>query len=98
MPKIHPGHEVLSLFGMAHNNIALNQAAASKSLAATLISAFFIILTLGAILALSTGSFTFNLPQLAQSISASSVSSVEPVAFEPGRAVSQKISQGYLSR
>ena len=96
MPKIHPGHEVLSLFGMAPHQSALNHVVASKSLAATLISAFFIVLVLGAILALSTGSFTFSLPQLAPSTSASSINSGEPVAFEPSRAVSQQISQGYL--
>lgn len=98
MSKIHPGHEVLSLFGMTTHNSALNQALANKSLATTLISAFFIILAVGAILSLSTGNFTFSLPQISPNVSASAVEIGESVAFEPSRAVSQEISRGYLSK
>jgi len=98
MPKVHPGHDVLSLFSMAHHNTALNQAAASRSLTATLISAFLIIIVASLALAFSTGSFSLNLPAVASSASASTIVGEEAVAYQPSQAVSQTISQGYLSK
>ena len=101
MPKIHPGHEVLSLFGMPTNNPALNQVASSaftnRSIVATLVSAFLIILAASLILAFTIGNFNFSLPAVAPTVSTSNFNSInEPVAFQPSQAVSQEISRGYL--
>lgn len=97
MPKVHPGHEVLSLFGMANNQQALNQSTDKHSLTVTLASAFLIILFASLVLAFTTGNFNFSMP-VASTASASAIESSESVAFEPSQAVSQTISQGYLSR
>ena len=95
MPKVHPGHEVLSLFGMAPNNQALNQSTDKHSFTVTLVSAFLIILLASLVLALATGNFNLSLQSVA---SASAIASSESVAYEPSQAVSNLISQGYLSQ
>ena len=97
MPKVHPGHEVLSLFGMAPNNQALNQSTDKHSFTVTLVSAFLIILLASLVLAFATGNFNLSLPSVS-TVSASAIASSESVAFEPSQAVSNAISQGYLSR
>ena len=89
MAKIHPGHDVLSLFGLTAKHQALSQAA-QKSLLPTLISAFLITLVAGVLLALATGNLT--LPRLMQA----GTSQIEPVAYQPSQAISQEISAGYL--
>ena len=93
MSKIHPGHEVLSLFGMASKTQALHQAA-QKSLGASLVGAFLIIIATSLILAISTGSL--SMPSLTQGASASTIDGSEAVAFQPSQAIRQEISIGYL--
>lgn len=95
MSKVHPGHEVLSLFGMTPNNQVLNQSTDKHSFTVTLVSAFLIILLASLVLALATSNFNLSLPSVA---SASAIASSESVAYEPSQAVSNLISQGYLSR
>lgn len=97
MSKVHPGHEVLSLFGMAHNKQALNQTTDKHNLTVTLTSAFLIILLASLALAFVTGNFNLSMPT-ALTASASAIQGSEPVAFEPSQAVSRTIAQGYLSR
>lgn len=92
MQKIQPVHEVLSFFGVAAPDRALKSKTKSQSLAFSLISAFLIVIAVSLILNISTGS-------VATSASASPtviVSANEPVAYQPGQFISERISRGYL--
>ena len=92
MKTIQPGHEVLSLFGMTSQKSALTDAK-NKSLVSTIVSAFLIVLILGAMLSLAQRALT----QTKTTALAASSGIEEAVAFVPGQFVTQKINQGYLS-
>jgi len=91
MQQVQPGHEVLSLFGIANKNQALGKKIASNGLLVSLISAFFIILAVSLILGVATK----ILGPTSSSLAVNSIQE-EIVAFEPGQSVSQEISRGYL--
>lgn len=90
MAKIHPGHDVLSLFGMAPYNKALAQSLPSRNFLMSLISAFFIVIVVGLLLRLST-----NLVSNQSTISAAPLIE-QPAAYIPGQFISEKLSQGYF--
>ncbi len=90
MNRIHPSHEVLSLFGLAPANKALNQKTASHNLLISLISAFFIVLAVSLLLSFSAR-LVGSQPSAAATLLAPS-----PAAYIPGQFVSERISQGYL--
>lgn len=93
MPKVHPGHEVLSLFGIGHKSSVLNKVA-DHNLTAAMISAFFIVIISALLLGLSARTLPFA------SVQASTVkvtSGTEPVAYQPGQLVSNEITKGYLA-
>lgn len=91
MKTIQPGHDVISLFGMATKNRALSEKTTNNGLVISLVSAFFIILAVSLILSVSTK----ILGPTSNTIAAQSVTD-EKVAFEPGSFVSNEISRGYL--
>lgn len=91
--KIQPVNEVLSLFGMSPVQQALNKKTRDSSLVAAFVSAFFIILISGMILSLSAKTSPFS----SQPVVAAEVGH-EAVAFQPGRMVSDHLSQGYIGR
>jgi len=91
MQRIQPGHEVLSLLGMARQNQVLNKNSTNRGLVKSLISAFFIILAVGLILGTAT-----KILGTTPSSAASIVVAEEPVAFIPGQFVTNIINQGYI--
>lgn len=93
MNKIQPAREMLSLFGMADSQQALSKKTKSHGLAASLISAFLIVIFLSAVLKISTVALSAD-----STASASPVvnAAEEPVAFVPGQFISSKVSQGYV--
>jgi len=91
MQKIQPGHEVLSLLGMAQKNQALKNQINRRNLVISLIGAFFIILAVSLVLNLSTQALS------RPSRSVAVVADLnEPAAFEPSQLVSQEITRGYF--
>ena len=93
MERIQPGHEVISLFGMESHSSALNKKIINHGrLIASLISAFFIILTVSLLLNFSTKILGSTSPSIAATSAVE-----ESVAFQPGQFISEKLShQGYL--
>ena len=91
MQRIQPGHDVLSLFGIASQKQALNQKTDNHGLIVSLVSAFFIILAVSLILSVST-----KIIGPTSETSAAITIDQERVAFEPGQLVSKEISRGYL--
>jgi len=92
MQRVQPGHEVLSLFGIASQPQALSKETSSRSLTVSLISAFFIILAVGLTLGLATRILGPTQPSIAATTTVG-----EQVAFTPGQFVSDEVSRGYLS-
>ena len=90
MKTIQPGHEVLSLFGMTSQKLALTDAK-SNGLASTVVSAFLIVLILGAMLSFAQRALTQT-----KTAALATGSIEEVVAFVPGQFVTKKINQGYL--
>ncbi len=92
MQKVHPGHDVLSLFGMAQPHqervISLQRLALSAS------GAFLVVLAVSFALSLVTKAEQVATPA---TMSTSTIGT-EPVAFEPGQFISPHITRGYLSR
>ena len=90
MSRIHPGHEVLSLFGIASATKALNNQAASNRLLVSLVSAFFIVLAVSLLLSLSTRLVGD------QPAPAAAWQAPQQAAYLPGQFVSDQLRQGYL--
>ncbi|MBI3290726.1 hypothetical protein HYZ76_00420 [Candidatus Falkowbacteria bacterium] len=88
---IHPGHEVLSLFGISTQ--ALNKKTDNQRLIISLISAFFIVLAVSLIL-----SFSSRLLASGQASAGATASTVpeQPAAFVPGQFITAEINRGYL--
>jgi len=90
MQKVLPGHEVLSLFGMAAPAQALNKKIVNNGLAMSLISAFFIILAVSLILSAADRILATRSP-----VAAVIAIEEEKTAFIPGQFISAEISRGY---
>lgn len=91
MHWIQPGCNVLSLFGIAKKQAALNKKIANHGLIASLVSAFFIILAVSLILSAAT-----RVLGNSRSLAAATLTQEEKVAFTPGQFVSEEINRGYL--
>jgi len=88
MQSIHPGHEVLSLFGIAWQPQVLKKND-NYRLIVSLLSTFFVILAIGLVLGVMIRiSSTYSLGSLVTT----------KAAFEPGQAVSLQLNRGYLIR
>lgn len=94
MHKIHPGHEVLSLFGMPAQTQALNKKIVNRELVNSFIGAFFIILIVSLVLGLSAKTLPIGSGQPV----VSAASTLETVAFQPGQFITNEINRGYLAK
>lgn len=90
MQKVHPGHDVLSLFGMGQVRDTTSKPLGK--LMASVAGAFLIVMAVSFVLSLATST---------TGATASSVSSVlldEPVAFQPGQMITSQLPKsGYVA-
>jgi len=93
MQKVHPGQEVVSVFGIAteskKDNAKLALQHGKQRLVLTLITAFFIVFAAAAVL--NYMNQRFEGPAVVESLN-------EPVAYQPGQYVSNEIFKGYTSK
>ena len=90
MKGIQPGHEVLSLFGIASDPQAL---AKKLSLSHLVFGAFFVALILGFAM-----SGLVRVLDSARPVGSSITISDEQVAFQPSQNVQTELSRGYLGK
>ncbi|MDX9893765.1 MAG: hypothetical protein RB292_05180 [Patescibacteria group bacterium] len=90
MQRIHPGHEVLSLFGIPSAVKALDRQFTTRNIVVSLASAFFIVLLASLLLNL------FTPAPAVFSVSAETPLVEEPAAYQPGSYITNQISRGYL--
>ena len=85
--------EVMSLFGFTAKNQALTENQPSRSLAISVVSAFFIVVIVAVLL-----SFTQQAISEEQTAVSSAIVAEESVAFQPGQYIRPEIAKGYLGR
>lgn len=92
MKALQPGHDVVSLFESSWRTQAPPREGTNRKLMMSFVNAVLVVLVLG--LTLSVIQYFLSSGARAASIEATQTYQTEPVAFQPSRAVSERITAG----